>query len=234
MLSFSPAQVHSSAGSQSPRWLVSNGTTTIGPVHTELLLRGYMGGRIPEHCQVREVRWGAWRPLDGIREIGSLKRRLARDAERPLNLREAAMRLPSTRDVGELLTRALELARLTLDADAGLIHRYRSPLALPVTSSVYGASSERLGEILPANDPVYLLALRGKSLCGSPRSGIAERVLAQRLEHERALSSVVMTPVVASGRLIALLELGRSDHVFRVDDADDLTEFAALVARRIG
>ena len=31
------------------------------------------------HCQVREVSWGAWRPLDGIREIGSLKRRLARD-----------------------------------------------------------------------------------------------------------------------------------------------------------
>lgn len=234
MLAFSPAPVHSSAGSQSPRWLVSNGTTTVGPVHTELLLRGYMGGRIPEHCQVREVRWGAWRPLNGIREIGGLKRRLARDAERPLNLREAATRLPSTRDVGELLTRALELALCTLDADAGLIHRYRSPVALPVTSAVYGAPSERLGEVLPASDPCYQLALRGKSLCGSPRLGMAERLLAGRLEYERVLSSVAMTPIVASGRLIALLELGRSDHAFRVDDADDLTEFAAHVARRVG
>ena len=72
MLALSQASCHSSDHLQSPRWLVTNGSTTVGPVHTELLLRGYMGGRIPEHCQVREVRWGTWRPLDGIREIGTL------------------------------------------------------------------------------------------------------------------------------------------------------------------
>lgn len=234
MLALSHASSNLSDNLQSPRWLVTNGSTTIGPVHTELLLRGYMGGRIPEHCQVRDVRWGAWRPLDGIREIGSLKRRLARSAERPLNLREAATRLPVTQDVGELLTWALDLAVQTLDANAGLIHRYRSPVSFLVTSSVYGVPPECLGDVLPATDPSYLLALRGKGLCGSPYLGVTERVVAERLQHDGPLRSVTTTPIVASGRLVALLELGRTDHVFRSDDADDLAEFAAHVARRIG
>jgi hypothetical protein len=222
----------SSVAMQSPRWLVTNGDTTVGPVHTELLLRGYMGGRIPEHCWVREVRWGAWRPLDGIREIGSLKRQLARD-KTPLNLREAGQALPATRDVGELLTWALQLAALALDANAGLLHRYRAPLDVPVTSAVFGVPAEKLGEVMSLTDPLYLLALRGKSLCGSPRHGATERLLAERLQHDAPLASVSMTPIVASGKLVALLELGRTDHVFRVDDADDLAEFAGRVSQRL-
>lgn len=216
---------------QSPRWLVTNGDTTVGPVHTELLLRGYMGGRIPAHCWVREVRWGEWRPLEGIREIGSLKRRLARDAA-PLNLRDAIHALPATRDLGELLTWALHSAALALGASAGLVHRYRSPLDLPVTSAVFGVPSEKLGDVLSRDDPCYLLALRGRSLCGNPRHGLAERTLAERLQHDASLASVSMTPVSVSGRLVAMLELGRTDHVFRVDDADDLAEFAARIAER--
>jgi GAF domain-containing protein len=233
MLALTPAPGISS-DQQALRWLVTNGSTTVGPVHTELLLRGYMSGRIPEHCQVRDVRWGAWRPLDGIREIGSLKRRLARDTERPLSLRDAAACLPATDEVGELLTWALELAVLTLDANAGLIHRYRSPVPFPVTSSVYGVPVERLGEVLPATDPSYQLALRGKSLCGDPLHGVTELVVAERLQHDAPLRSVAMTPIIASGKLIALLELGRTNHPFRTDDSDDLVEFAAHVARRLG
>jgi hypothetical protein len=221
-----------SDASQSPRWLVTNGDTTVGPVHTELLLRGYMGGRIPLHCQVREVTWGAWRPLEHIREIGNLNRRLARDVA-PLSLRDALRHLPVTADAGELLTSALGLAALVLDANAGLVHRYRDPAATPVTSAVFGVPVERLGEVLASTDPSYLLALRGKSLCGSPAYGIAERLVAERLQHEAPLSTVAMAPVIANGRLVALLELGRTGHVFRADDGDDLTEFAAHVARRI-
>jgi len=233
MLNLTQASSFSADYPQSRRWLVTNGDTTIGPVHTELLLRGYMGGRIPEHCQVREVSWSAFRPLDGIREIGSLKRRLAKDTERPLNLREAAQRLPATRDSGELLTSALQLAAQVLDANAGLIHRYRSPSPLPVASSAFGVMPERLGEVLAPTDPSYLLALRGRGLCGNPRHGLAERLVAERLQHDAPLSSVVMTPIIASGRLVAMLELGRTAHTFRVDDADDLAEFAAQVALRL-
>jgi hypothetical protein len=232
MLTLTQASPRSADYSQSLRWLVTNGDTTVGPVHTELLLRGYMGGRIPEHCQVREVGWQVFRPLDGIREIGSLKRRLARDTERPLNLRDAALRLPPRCDLGELLTAALQLAAHVLDANAGLVHRYRSPSPLPVTSSVVGVMPERLGEVLSATDPSYLLALRGRGLCGSPRHGLAERLVAERLQHDGPLSSVLMTPIMVAGRLVAMLELGRTAHAFRVDDADDLAELAARVARR--
>jgi hypothetical protein len=233
MLAPSLSTILASDPPQPPRWLVTNGDTTIGPVHTELLLRGYLGGRIPEHCQVRELRWGSWRPLDRIREIGSLKRRLAHDAV-PLSLREATERLPTTRDVGELLTVALSLAAQALDANAGLIHRYRSPLNQPVTSAVYGVPAERLGEVLSGSDPSYVLALHGKGLCGSPQAGLTERLVAERLQHDGPLASVAMTPIIASGRLVALLELGRTDHPFRADDSDELAEFAAQVARRIG
>lgn len=217
----------------SPRWLVTNGTTTVGPVHTELLLRGYLGGRIPEHCQVREVRWGAWRPLERIREIGSLKRRLARDGA-PLGLREAAQHLPTTSDLGELLSAALQLAALALDANAGLLHRYRAPLRLPVTSAVFGVPPERLGEVLSESDPSYLLALRGRGFCGRPRHGLVERLVAERLQHEAPLASVLMAPIAIHGRLLGMLELGRTGHVFRVDDADDLAAFLTEVSRRVG
>jgi len=212
---------------------VTNGDTTIGPVHTDLLLRGYLGGRIPLHCRVREVGWGSWRPLERIREIGAINRSLAPDSAR-LGLKEASLRLPATRDVGELLTSALALAAHALDANAGLIHRYRSPVGTPVTSAVFGVPPERLGEVLAGTDPSYLAALRGKGLCGSPYQGLAERLVAERLQHDAPLSSVAMAPIIAAGRLVALLELGRTDHVFRADDGEDLAEFAAQVARRIG
>ena len=183
---------------------------------------------------MRELSWRAFRPLDGIREIGSLKRRLTRQSEQPLSLREAAQRLPATSDVGELLTFALQLAAQVLDANAGLVHRYRNPAPLPVASAAVGMMPERLGEVLAATDPSYLLALRGRGVCGSPRHGMTERIIAERLQHDGPLSSVVMTPVMASGRLIAMFELGRTGHPFRSDDADDLSELAAHVARRIG
>src|SRR5688500_5591718 len=109
MLNLTQASSLSPRWPHTHRWLVTNGDTTVGPVHTELLLRGYMGGRIPEHCQVREVSWSAFRPLDRIREIGSLKRQLSRDTEHPFSLREAAERLPARCDQGELLTIALHL-----------------------------------------------------------------------------------------------------------------------------
>jgi GAF domain-containing protein len=99
---------------------------------------------------------------------------------------------------------------------------------------VFGVPTERLGEVLPDSDPSYCLALRGKSLCGSPRHGLVERLVAERLQHDAPQTSVAMAPIIAGGRLVALLELGRTDHVFRADDGDDLTEFAAHVGQRIG
>ena len=109
-----------------------------------------------------------------------------------------------------------------------------SPVGTPVTSAVFGVPAERLGEVLSAGDPSYQAALRGKGLCGPPGQGLAERLVAERLQHDAPLRSVAMAPIIASGRLIALLELGRTEHVFRADDGAELAQFAAQVARRIG
>ncbi len=139
-----------------------------------------------------------------------------------------------TVDAGELLTLALHWAADALDASAALVHRLRSPLAWPVTSAVFGVTTDRLGEVLPASDPSYQLALRGRGLCGNPSHGLAERLIAERLQGDSPPCSVAMTPVIAAGRLVALFELGKVDHPFRTDDAADLAEFAANVGRRLG
>ncbi len=218
-----------------PRWLVSNGDTTVGPVRTELLLQGYLGGRIPAYCQVRQETWAFWRPLLRTRELSGVRPGLAPEQALPRErLRDAAAKLPLTRDAGELLSLALPLALHALLASSGIVHRYREPVSRPVTSVVCGVSAESLGEVLPGSDPSYLLAVQGRSLVGSPSQGLAERLIAERLQSDAAVLSVAMTPIVVSGRLFALLELGRTDHPFRAEDAADLAEFGAQVARRIG
>jgi GAF domain-containing protein len=90
-----------------------------------------------------------------------------------------------------------------------------------------------LGDVIPASDPSYQQALRGRGVCGNPRHGIAERLIAERLQHEAPITSVASAPILVGGQLVALLELGRADHAFRADDVDDLANFAAHVAARL-
>src|SRR5690349_12176781 len=57
-----------------PLWFVSNGETTVGPVSTNLLLRGIAADRVPNDCMVRERSWRDWRALDSVREVAALRR----------------------------------------------------------------------------------------------------------------------------------------------------------------
>jgi len=61
-----------------PEWLVSNGKVTVGPVATDLLLRGVMHGRVPSTSWVRQTGWRSWREVGKIREVSALKRVLDR------------------------------------------------------------------------------------------------------------------------------------------------------------
>jgi GAF domain-containing protein len=90
-----------------------------------------------------------------------------------------------------------------------------------------------LGDVIAASDPSYQQALRGRCVCGNPRHGLAERLIAERLQHEAPITSVASAPILVGEKLVALLELGRTDHAFRADDADDLAEFAKHVAGRL-
>jgi hypothetical protein len=219
------------------RWLVSNGTATVGPVPTELLLRGYLRGRIPADCLVRDASWNGWRALWQIRELSAVC--VPPDGATPPGpptLRESARELDAAKchgTAGELTTLALGLAVRALAATTGLVHRRREPLDRLVTSSVHGASFDQLGCVLPESDPAYRCALAGTSLWGGAESGLAARLVAERLTSTDAVISVIMSPVLVSGKLIAMLELGRCDHDFRANDVEGLADFCAQLARRL-
>ncbi|HEX6764309.1 MAG TPA: DUF4339 domain-containing protein, partial [Polyangiaceae bacterium] len=50
-------------------WVVSNGDVEVGPVRTELLVRGVRHGRVPPDCRVRAAGSDDWRPVDHVREV---------------------------------------------------------------------------------------------------------------------------------------------------------------------
>ena len=54
------------------RWYVTNGDTVVGPVGTDLLLRGITSARIPDDCMVMQESWSEWRNLVEIRELSAI------------------------------------------------------------------------------------------------------------------------------------------------------------------
>ncbi|MEI9949202.1 MAG: hypothetical protein WDO74_09510 [Pseudomonadota bacterium] len=155
-----------SAPAGAPEWLVCNGGVTVGPVRTELLLRGVIHGRVPSSAWVRQTGWQNWRELGKIREVSALTRVLERRVDEPTlepgSLQESVEAIAQAADAGEALLIALQAAVRATSATVGLAHRVREPLLLPTTSCLFEASSERLGEVLPWFDPAFALARTGR------------------------------------------------------------------------
>ena len=216
-----------------PQWLVTNGRVTVGPVRTELLLRGVLHGRVPSDSLVREVGWQNWRNVGQIREVCALKRVLDRTMDDPnptvRSFREGAQAVAEATDVGEALLVALHAAAHATSATVGLAHRVREPLLLPTASCVYEHPPEVLGEVLPWFDPAFALARSGGLVLGPANAGAVERAINARLSTGAPLQGVAMLPITVGGQLCAMLELGRSDHPFRLSDATELGDFAVSV-----
>ena len=212
-------------------WLVTNGTVTVGPVRTELLLRGVMHGRVPNDSLVREVGWTEWRAIGQIREVCALKRVLDRQIDepnpKPPSLRESAEALSQAADAGEALLLVLHAVAHATSATVGLGHRLREPLLLPTTSCLYEAPAEALGGVMAWFDHAFVAARAGRAIFGTPDSSDGARAVSRRLVSGGTLCSVAMIPLMVGGRLSAMLELGRSDHPFRMTDERELLEFAA-------
>jgi hypothetical protein len=209
-------------------WIVSNGEVTIGPVRTELLLRGIRHGRVPLDCQVRAHDSDEWRPLDALREVAALQGQPGSLGD----FQRAASEIGAARDERELFMMLLHGAAAATRASCGLVHRQRPPVRLPVTSYSYGGLEDALGSVISYQDPVYTLALGGQTLAGAPNDGVAERVVAGRLGSEE-LAGVLMVPVTHGTELAALLELGRDDRSFRLSDIDALSRLATLAIARL-
>jgi hypothetical protein len=59
----------------SPAWYVSDGLRVVGPVNTDLLLRGVAHGRVDEGYFVWQRPWPAWRTVDSLREVRAARAR---------------------------------------------------------------------------------------------------------------------------------------------------------------
>src|SRR3954469_23844628 len=96
-----------SAPKGAPEWLVCNGGVTVGPVRTDLLLRGVIHGRVPSSAWVRQTGWQNWRELGRIREVSALSRVLERRMDEPASesssLQDGAETVAQATDVGEAL-----------------------------------------------------------------------------------------------------------------------------------
>lgn len=212
-------------------WYVKNGAAEVGPVPTDLLLRGIECGRVPGDCMVRQESWTSWRRLSQIRETclaaGDL-RDLAPESPSPAELIRRA------RDPGEALLLGLHLSVRSTRADVGLVHRVRKPCAGLVTSSFHGWALQRqLGQVLTSHDPAVDHARAAGILLSDPNDSDAARSIAGRLNcGPFVLRGVAMIPVRCAGRLDSMIELGRFDHPFRAVDAASLQGIANALVRR--
>lgn len=231
-----------------PLWFVSNGDVTVGPVTTNLLLRGVAADRVPDDCYVRERSWNRWRDLTSIREVAALRRAKAslgavqiekaswkppmrRNAER---LRRLDERLLRVRDPGEMLLLSLSDAMHATGALVGAVHRWRAPYIGFVTSCVSGPGmASKLGHVLPDSDPVLFSASLGQTVCERPMSRGDANIVSARLGAICSHAGVAMVPIIGMGRLYGIFELGRADHEFRGTDFDMLVDIACAVTDRI-
>jgi hypothetical protein len=209
-------------------WVVSNGDVEIGPVRTELLVRGVSHGRVPTDCRVREAGSDDWRPVDCVREVAGILGQPGSVAD----FQRARSGFRNASDEPEVLLMLLHGAVHATRATCGLVHRLRPPIDFLVTSYAHGGLEGSLGQVVHAHDPAYRIARTGQRLIGAPRDGLAERLVATRLGDEH-LAGILMVPVTFGTELLGMLELGRDDREFRASDADELSRLATLAIARL-
>jgi len=217
-------------------WYVTDGQGVVGPVDTDLLLRGITSARIPESCMVTQASWTSWRHLHEIREVsrGWIDPPPAWKADH-LGQSDVPEDLVSqARDAGEALLLAMHAAVTATRATAALVHRYREPFVGLVTSCAHGPGGEaQLGQVVPRFDPVLAAARMGRGVLGRPLGGELQRCVARRFDGcGRELEGVAMVPVFDGTRLLAMIEIVRADHPFRSEDRHILQRIARIVSVR--
>src|SRR5262249_36759495 len=116
-------------------WYVTNGAAVVGPVNTDLLLRGITSRRIPNDCMVIQESWGACRATDQTREPGRITRPFSWAVEDGLGAGISEEMVARAGDAGEALLFAMHAAVKATRVTAGLVHRVREPFVGLVTSS---------------------------------------------------------------------------------------------------
>lgn len=226
-----------------PNWYVTNGQKVVGPVDTQLLLRGIDLGRVNRECYVAQHNWSNWREQNAVREIRSLRRwQHSKKVVPGIEPVKQALRTPrfdaSTleRVANEegVLARALELAIASTKANVGVLHQPKAPHVGLVTSFAHGPGMGlNLGEVVPWHDEARAVASEDRALLGVPEADVWARASARRLSNRmnRRVSGVALVPIRLGGAR-GLLELGRYDHSFRNSDVRVLEDLSqSLIAR---
>lgn len=226
-----------------PNWYVTNGQKVVGPVDTQLLLRGINGGKVNRECYVAQHSWSSWREQNAIREIRSLRRwqhsqkvvpgiEPVKQALRRPRFDGAPLERAACED--GVLARALELAIASTKANVGVLHQPKAPHVGLVTSFAHGPGMGlNLGEVVPWHDEARAVATEDRALLGAPESDVWARASARRLSNRinRRVSGVALVPIHVGGAR-GLLELGRYDHCFRESDVRVLEDLSSsLIAR---
>jgi hypothetical protein len=204
-----------------PLWFVTDGETTVGPVLTDLLVRGVKQGRIPATCFARPLR-GGWRSLDSIRELRALHHdpEPASQRRRRDPLLEVLPLLDGIRDQDELFQYATQLSVIVTGADAAMLHHApnSSPDELVTRVALGPLATDRLGQPLP-DDLVLHTALTDHPIRGRADDGAEQREIADRLAcDDNGVPGVAMIPFFTRYELVAMLELRRPDRAFRSTD----------------
>jgi hypothetical protein len=201
-----------------PIWYVTNGEVTVGPVFTDLLIRGVEHGRVPEYCHV-SADYGRWRPLEAVREIAVRMRPAACAGEAIHAVHERERALERIRDDDELLHHVTGIAMFVTGAESGMLHlRDRGRQSFTTRAVLGPMPTGYLGQTLPETDPVVSSARLGRPVVGPPY-GPAEDALAIRFAASAGgVCGAAMLPIFLGSSLAAMLELSRPGHAFRRGD----------------
>lgn len=228
---------------ETPNWYVTNGNAIVGPVNTNLLLRGISFGKVHDECFIAQYSWSNWREQKYIREVRSLRRWQHSQKFSPeIEPIKQAMRAPrfdgsilEAIERGDaVLTKALELAIVTTKASVGLVHQPRPPHVGLVTSWAHGPGmGVNLGDVVPWHDEARSVASE-RALVGHPDRDLWARASARRLSTRinRRVTGVALV-AVSFGSAQGMIELGRYDHCFRQSDIAVLEDLSNSIVMRL-
>jgi hypothetical protein len=205
-------------------FFVTDGEVTVGPVDGDLLARGIRSGRVPLEASVWSTGWERWRTVrDYATEVSVLPRtssaeesqKLARVSDlSPLQLPTTDLEkrsIAEARDVRHAATVLLSQCAAATGAECGWVHLRSSSAggAMVTLEGIGPRASFGVGRTIDAADQGLRAAREGRTILGEPIPGVVgSAVTARVLATGVAPTSVLMTPVLCGGQLLAMVELG--------------------------
>ena len=216
---------------QSRNWFASDGAAARGPFGVHEILALVAAEQLPEDTWVWQPAWQEARPLATVREFHS--QHASSEAEDVSPEQEWCDWLDQACDTNELVAMTLQGLVLATNASLGLAYRRHRTGDFVATAAVGLRGAALLGSSASAKDPALTRAKLGPVVLPHANASRAGTACLNRLG-ELDGSSVALTPLFVGSKLLAVLELGRSDHPFRNGDSSYLRGTARTASDRAG